>query len=116
MGVFMKLNLTLQRYLDDVRSIASLYGMTISQPKPSDETLYSVKGGRKVLQFSIKPVKLVSVWQLYDSITDRINKDLRPYELRNIRLKLNRRITINLMRYGIEEKELIQTFLELNKL
>jgi len=111
----MKLSPNLQKYLDEVRSLANVYGMTIPEPNPSDETLYYVKGGRLTLEFSIKPFKMVSVWQLHDSIVNQINKDLKAYELRTVIMKLNRRITINLMRFGIEEKELIQTILMINR-
>ncbi len=115
-GVFMKLDSHLQRYLDDVRSFAKLFGMVVSDPPPSDATLYTVSGGKTSLQFSIKPVKMVSVWQIHEGIVSQLKQDLIPYQLRTIHLPLNRRVTIDLMRYGIEERELISDILSHNKI
>jgi hypothetical protein len=112
----MKLDIHLQRYLNDVKTLTKMFGMVVLDPPPSDQTLYYVSGGKTFIQFSIKPVKMVSVWQINEGIVSQLKQDLIPYQLRAVNLALNRRVTIDLMRYGLEEKELIRDILSFNKI
>jgi DNA-3-methyladenine glycosylase I len=107
-------DLTLKRYYDFVNELAKSNGMSLSR-FPSDPTLVTISGGKVSLQFSIKPSKMVSVWQINDKIESNLPFDLTKYDLRNIGLRLNRRITFNLVSYGQEELNIISSILKLNK-
>ena len=107
-------DLTLKRYYDFVNELAKSNGMSLSR-FPSDPTLVTISGGKVSLQFSIKPSKMVSVWQINDKIVSNLPFDLTKYDLRNIGLRLNRRITIDLASFGQNEMELISSIINLIK-
>jgi hypothetical protein len=107
-------DLTLKRYYDFVNEVAQANGMSLSR-FPSDPTLVTISGAKFSLQFSIKPSKMVSVWQINDKIVSNLPFDLTKYDLRNIGLRLNRRITFNLVSYGQEELNIISSILKINK-
>lgn len=106
---------TLVRYLKIIQNNVNDAGMSIKSVA-SDSTLYYIKGGRWPLAFSIKPVKMVSVWQINDEITSRLGVDLSPYQLRKIDLRLNRRITLDLTKIDNEAIVLINQIVTLNTL
>ena len=111
---FQETDVNLRRFEEYVQATASSLGMTLVR-QLSDSTLFAVKGGRVTLYFSIKPKKMVSVWQINEEIVNRITINLSSFSLRHINLPLNRRITFDLTAFGIEVREVIKAFLMVNK-
>lgn len=111
---YLETDLTLRRYYDFVNGLVQANGMSLSR-FPSDPTLVTISGGKVSLQFSIRPSKMVSVWQINDKIVSNLPFDLTKYELRTIGLRLNRRFTLNLLSFGQEEMNLINSIIRLNK-
>jgi len=107
-------DVNLQRFYSFIEKSANAHEMHLLC-FPSDPTLITISGGKRSLQFSIKPKKMVSVWQINDEIIKNIPFDLTKFELRNIGLKLNRRITFNLSSYGEEEMNIISAILKMNQ-
>ena len=111
---FQETDVNLRRFEAYVHATALSLGMTLSRHL-SDSTLIAVKGGRMTLYFSIKPQKMVSVWQIHEEIVNRITINLSSFSLRHINLPLNRRITFDLTAFGSEAMDVLKAVLVTNR-
>jgi hypothetical protein len=112
---YIESNSNLLRFEEVVNQEAIKLNMVVERTS-YDFTLFKIKGGKTTLYFSIRPKKMVSVWQINKGIVDQIKLDLIPFNLKSINLPLNRRIIINLNKLGIPELDLIRAILNINKL
>jgi hypothetical protein len=111
---FQETDVNLRKFEEYVQATALSLGMTLVR-QLSDSTLIAVKGGRMTLYFSIKPKKMVSVWQINEEIVHRIPTNLSSFSLRQIGLPLNRRITIDLKSFGSEAMDVVKAILFTNR-
>jgi len=104
-------DISIQNYQLFIKNAIEKFGMTLKQSK-SDPTLYSIFGGKLTLQFSIRPSKMVSVWQINDTILQSIPYDYSSLNPTIVAMKLNRRLTIPLDTFAELERKIIAFILE----